>query len=108
MARSAQVNANITITSIQCSGDIPTTTTTSTTTTTTTTIPLGTCGDFDGNGSIQTSDSLNVLKASVGQKTCLLCVCDLDGNGVKAATDALVGLKTAVGQSTQLKCPACN
>ncbi len=98
-----QINPQITITTIECSGDI----TTTTTTTTTTTLAQG-CGDFDNNGELQTSDALNVLKASVGQKVCALCVCDLDGNGVKAATDALVGLKSAVGVSVQLKCPACS
>jgi hypothetical protein len=100
------VNANITITTIDCSGTISTTTTTTTSTTTTTLPQL--CGDFDDNGTIQTSDALNVLKASVGQKPCALCLCDLDGNGVKSATDALVCLKTAVGIAVQLKCPACN
>jgi hypothetical protein len=95
---------NITITTIECSGDIPTTTTTSTTTTT---LPQ-LCGDFDDNGSLQTSDALNVLKASVGQKPCALCLCDLDGNGSKSATDALIALKSAVGVSVQLKCPACS
>jgi hypothetical protein len=97
-------NANITITTIECTGTISTTTTT----TTTTTLPPVVCGDFDGNGNVQTSDALNVLKASVGQKTCALCVCDLDGNGVKAATDALIDLKAAVGTSVQFKCPLCN
>jgi hypothetical protein len=100
------VNANITITTIECSGDISTTTTTTTSTTTTTLAQL--CGDFDNNGTMQTSDALNVLKASVGQKPCALCVCDLDGNGSKAATDALLGLRSAVGLAVQLKCPACN
>jgi hypothetical protein len=96
---------NITITTIECSGDISTTTTT---TTTTTTLPAQLCGDFDDNGVIQSSDALNVLKASVGQKDCVLCICDLDGNGVKSATDALVVLKTAVGVAITLKCPLCS
>jgi hypothetical protein len=99
------VNANITITTIDCSGDISTTTTT---TTTTTTLPAQLCGDFDDNGVLQTSDALNVLKASVGQKDCALCICDLDGNGVKSATDALVVLKTAVGIAITLNCPLCS
>jgi hypothetical protein len=100
-----QVDANITITTIECSGDISTTTTT---TTTTTTLPLQLCGDFDDNGSVGATDALNVLKASVGQKECALCVCDLDGNGVKAATDALVCLRSAVGLLVQFKCPVCS
>jgi hypothetical protein len=95
------ISPNITITTIECSGDI------ATTTTTTTTLPAQLCGDFDDNGTVQTSDALNVLKASVGQKACALCVCDLDGNGVQAATDALVALRTAVGVAVTLKCPSC-
>jgi hypothetical protein len=96
---------NITIDSIECSGTVSTTTTSSTTTTT---LPLQLCGDFDDNGSVGATDALNVLKSSVGQKPCVLCVCDLDGNGVKSATDALVCLKSAVGISVQFKCPACS
>lgn len=100
-----QINANITIKSIVCSGDVTTTTTTSSTTTTT--LPLQGCGDFDGNGKLQTSDALNVLRAGVGQQVCPLCICDLDGNGINAATDALVALKSAVGILLALNCPIC-
>lgn len=73
-----------------------TTTTTTTTTTTSTTLPQ-LCGDVDGNNKLQTSDSLQVLKAAVGQRTCALCVCDMDNNGKVATSDALVALKGAVG-----------
>jgi hypothetical protein len=107
-----QVNAQITISSIECTGSISTTTTTTTTSSTTTsstttTLPHGGCGDFDNNGKIQTSDALNVLKAAVGQKACLLCLCDLDGSGSLGASDSLVTLKAAVGSNVQLKCPIC-
>lgn len=100
-----QVNANITISDIDCSGTIETTTTTSSTSSTT--LPLDVCGDFDGNGLIQVSDALNVLKGVVGQQPCDLCVCDVDGNGSKGAADALVVLKTAVGILLALNCPVC-
>ncbi len=99
------VNANITISDINCSGTIVTTTTSSSTSTST--LPLDICGDFDGNGLIQVSDALNVLKGVVGQQDCDLCVCDIDGNGSKGAADALIVLKTAVGILLALNCPVC-
>lgn len=104
-----QVPANITVTTIVCSGDLTTTTTTTTTTssTTTTTIPAKACGDFDGSGKLQTSDALAVLRAAVGQASCVLCLCDIDGGGTLGATDALLALKKAVGLTVTLKCPAC-
>lgn len=99
-----QVNANITISDIDCSGTIATTTTS----TSTTTLPGNDyCGDFDGNGIIQVSDALNVLRGVVGQQPCDLCVCDVDGSGSKGAADALIVLKTAVGILIELGCPVC-
>jgi len=102
------VNANISISKIECTGDVTTTTTTTTTTSSTTTTLPQLCGDFDGNGLLQTSDALNVLKASVGGKPCAFCICDLDGNGVKSATDALIALRSAVGIVLVLNCPLCD
>ncbi|MFN2427258.1 MAG: hypothetical protein ABR587_12515 [Candidatus Binatia bacterium] len=84
--------------------DVTTTTTITTSSTTTTTLPQ-LCGDFDGNGIVQVSDALNVLRASVGHKPCAFCICDLDGNGIKSAIDALIALRSAVGITLVVNCP---
>jgi hypothetical protein len=70
-------------------------------------VPAGTCGDFDGNGSIVASDSLNILRTSVGTLDCLDCVCDTDGSGGILASDALRDLRYAVDQPVTLDCPPC-
>ncbi|HEY2773307.1 MAG TPA: hypothetical protein VGK20_04545 [Candidatus Binatia bacterium] len=49
-----------------------------------------------------------VLQASVGSKTCELCVCDANGSGTLTTVDALVCLKVAVGQNVALSCPSCS
>ncbi|HYC56210.1 MAG TPA: hypothetical protein VEL28_14845 [Candidatus Binatia bacterium] len=98
-----QVNAQITISKIECDGAIETTTTS----TSTTTLPAVVCGDFDGNGTLQASDALAVLRAAVGVLSCDPCVCDLDGNEAKTATDALIALRVAIGIALQVHCPAC-
>jgi len=98
-----------------------TTTTTSTTSTTTSTtsstLPSGQgCGDpiVDATVSagglafaITPSDALFILQASVGLRTCELCVCDVTGDGNVSATDALVVLRAAVDLPVSLMCPAC-
>jgi hypothetical protein len=68
----------------------------------------GVCGDFNTNGEITASDSLNILRASVGSVSCLLCVCDTDGSGETLASDALRDLRYAVDQPVTLDCPPCD
>src|SRR5207253_915743 len=66
------------------------------------------CGDADGNGTLNATDALKVLKAAVGQSgnVCPLYLCDTDANGLVQAGDSLRILKKAVGQATNLVCPA--
>lgn len=69
--------------------------------------PTSACGDADGNGTIQASDALRVLRSAVGQPvTCEPVVCDVNANGSVQASDALTVLKAAVGQPVVLQCPA--
>lgn len=70
-------------------------------------VPAGTCGDFDGNGTIVATDSLNILRTSVGTLDCLECICDTDGSGGIVASDALRDLRYAVDQPVTLDCPPC-
>ncbi|HYC00984.1 MAG TPA: hypothetical protein VEC57_17755 [Candidatus Limnocylindrales bacterium] len=100
------VNAQITISKIDCDGTIETTTTT--TSSSTTTLPAPVCGDFNNDGTLQASDALAVLRAAVGVLGCDLCVCDLDGNSSKTATDALIALRVAVGIVFNTHCPICS
>lgn len=105
------IASNITISNIDCEGDLGTTTTTtsSTTTSSTTTTTLGpSCGDIDGDGAVRAGDALTVLLAAVGLQVCDDCLCDLDGGGKVQASDALLGLRIAVGQGLVLNCPVCD
>lgn len=52
------------------------------------------------------SDALFVLRAAVGQVSCLLCECDTDSSGTIVASDALRVLRVAVGIPITLTCPA--
>jgi hypothetical protein len=53
------------------------------------------------------SDALQVLRAAVGNFSCLACVCDVDDSQQITTTDALMTLKKAVGQPVTLSCPVC-
>jgi hypothetical protein len=87
------------------------------TTTTTTLGGGGACGDpvalTTGDArddlplSVNATDGLFVLRASVGLATCDVCVCDVNGSGAVSATDALAVLQLAVGQPVPLQCPPC-
>lgn len=101
------ISATAAISSVDCFGEIATTTTTTEAPTTTTTLPATLCGDFDGNGSVKSSDALAVLRAAVGQQECPLCVCDVNANGSIAAGDALKVLQFAVGSDVTLTCDPC-
>lgn len=105
-----QVDPQITLSSIVCTGSITTTTTTTTTSssTTTTTLPAQACGDANNDTKLSTADALNILKAAVGQKACANCVCDIDNSGSITTVDALKVLKKSVGASITLTCPACS
>jgi hypothetical protein len=64
------------------------------------------CGD-PGGGGITAGDALQVLRTSVGSRTCLPCLCDVDGNGSIQAGDALKTLRFAVSGAPALNCSAC-
>lgn len=97
-----QVDPQITLSSIVCTGSI------TTTTTTTTTLPAQACGDANNDTKLSTADALNIMKAAVGQKACAKCVCDIDNSGTITTVDALKVLKKSVGASITLTCPACS
>jgi len=83
------------------------------TTTTTTTLPsepLRSCGDVTGDGFLQATDALAVLRAAVsGGSLCNTLVCDVVGgvDGIRA-TDALALLRVVVGidVASSLRCPS--
>ena len=52
----------------------------------------------------QAKDALFILRVAVGQRTCVLQVCDVDASGQVTAPDALRVLKKAVGQDITLAC----
>jgi hypothetical protein len=82
-----------------------TSTTVTTTTSTTTTLPPQACGDATGDGSINATDALHVLRSSVGLLACTLA-CDVTGGGGVTATDALLLLRFVTGQPVELSCPS--
>jgi Kelch motif/Dockerin type I domain len=63
-------------------------------------------GDVDGDGSVDATDALLTLRASVGASSCEPCVCDADRSGDVTAADALIVLRVAVGLDSRLAC-AC-
>jgi hypothetical protein len=64
------------------------------------------CGD-PGGGGVTAADALQVLRTSVGARSCAPCVCDVDGNGTILAADALKTLRFAVGATNSLSCSPC-
>ncbi len=82
---------------------------------TTTTVPrpvgagaVDLCGDPTDDGQITATDSLLILRVSVGLETCPRpCICDVDGNGSITATDALIVLRRSVDPSIVLDCSTC-
>ena len=82
-----------------------TTTTLVTSTTTTTTISTVLCGDVTGNGSIQVTDALFILRSAVGAETCAPSICDTDASGTITVSDALRVLRISVGLAATLSCP---
>ena len=66
-----------------------------------------TCGDANGNGTVEATDALIALRTAVGTATCDLCACDVDSSGAIVASDAQRILTAAVGTTVTLQCPAC-
>jgi hypothetical protein len=64
------------------------------------------CGDVNSGG-VKAADALEVLRASVGSRSCLPCVCDVDGNGDIVSSDALKTLRYAVNPTSALDCSPC-
>ncbi len=67
------------------------------------------CGDYDGDGIVEASDALGVLRAAVGLADCNevdIAVCDPSGDGETTSADALLVLRVAVGTPVPLICPA--
>jgi hypothetical protein len=95
-----EVDPELHVSDIDCDGTVGTTTTT-------TEMPPAVCGDFDGDGEVQISDALAVLRTSVGVLECAACVCDVDGSGSTSISDALIVLKISVGQGVATSCSAC-
>jgi hypothetical protein len=67
--------------------------------------PGATCGDPTGDGVVNATDALLVLRASVRLLFCELLYCDADQSGRIGASDALLVLHAAVVSQTALSCP---
>lgn len=66
---------------------------------------LTNCGDPNDDGSVNATDSLYILRTSVGVESCSLLVCDVTGDLSISAVDALMHLQHVVGQDVALSCP---
>lgn len=55
-------------------------------------------GDVDGNGVVNASDALLIMRMALGQMECTdLAAADADGNGIVQSADALMVLRIAMG-----------
>jgi hypothetical protein len=63
------------------------------------------CGDPTGDGEVQATDALLVLRAAVRLTFCELLYCDVDRSGRISASDALLVLHEAVATAITLTCP---
>ena len=57
-------------------------------------------GDADGNGVLNYSDALLILRASIGLETLpqeILDICDVSGDGIANYSDALLILRFSIG-----------
>jgi len=61
-------------------------------------------GDANGDETVNATDALLTLRASVGSAACETCVCDADASGEVAASDALLVLRVAVGVDDDIPC----
>ncbi len=65
-----------------------------------------TCGDTDGNGRVDVTDGVVVLKAAAGfASPCTLATCDADGDGQIGVTDGVLVLRAAADLPVLLACP---
>lgn len=66
-----------------------------------------TCGDADGNGAVNVTDGVVVLRTAAGLGTACADVapCDIDGNGAVGVTDGVNVLRAAAGLVSELTCP---
>lgn len=65
-----------------------------------------TCGDADGNGRVDVTDGVVVLKAAAGfASSCTLASCDADGDGRIGVTDGVLVLRAAADLPVLLACP---
>lgn len=66
------------------------------------------CGDADGNGAVNVTDGVNVLRSAAGLASACdaTAVCDVDGNGSVSVTDGVNVLRAAAGLGSNLTCPA--
>lgn len=66
------------------------------------------CGDATGDGQVVATDSLLILRVSVGLQGCPVeCVCDVNSDGNVNATDALIVLRHSVDPQVVLDCSDC-
>lgn len=66
------------------------------------------CGDADGNGAVNVTDGVNVLRSAAGLASACdePAPCDVDGNGSVSVTDGVNVLRAAAGLGSNLTCPA--
>lgn len=65
------------------------------------------CGDADGDGNVNSSDSVQMLRAAIHlDSACTLASCDMTGDGVVNSSDAVQALRAAVHLSFGSNCPA--
>jgi hypothetical protein len=66
------------------------------------------CGDATGDGEVMATDSLLILRVSVGLTVCAdPCVCDVNSDGSINATDSLIVLRHSVDPLVVLDCAGC-
>lgn len=64
------------------------------------------CGDADGNGAVNVTDGVNVLRSAAGLASACdePAPCDVDGNGSVSVTDGVNVLRAAAGLGSNLTC----
>lgn len=70
--------------------------------------PGDACGDADGNGAVNVTDGVNVLRSAAGLASACdaTAACDVDANGSVSVTDGVNVLRAAAGLGSNLTCPA--
>ncbi len=64
------------------------------------------CGDADGNGTVNVTDGVNVLRSAAGLASACddPAPCDVDGNGSVSVTDGVNVLRAVAGLGSNLTC----